>query len=307
MKPKPVTIAEINHRINSSSSLEELRHQYHLLVREIHPDEHEDNSLDNTRLTQYTNELYETRKQYLRNNLSQIDAYSKFINFGIPEIYYHDGKGIIANDKYWMKRNFKIVDKIIIPKSVSIIGRNAFRNVRWHELEFEQRDDTPIEIASGAFSQYKDFYVPDHSMQLIINMPKVIKFEHADKYPVFNHARISCFQTFKTHNLLPSMIYPQVEWVALNDITEIKVRAFMNCTSLKRVTDTENVTSIEYHAFTGCRSLEELVLPNISNVGVEAFANCPNLKITIPTDRLSLFEKAFGDSLENHKHQFILK
>lgn len=293
-------------KLSCATCFEELKQFYKSLQAELHPDQHPTNTEIYTAVFKELESLYNMQISLLQHKLDNSNATSKFFKDGIPDIHYYNNVGIIPRDKYWMKDCPIHVDHIIIPCSVNIIGRNAFRNIFWSTLEFEYRGDTPIEIRSGAFSQYNGFFRPDDSCkQQIINMPKNITYEfYSSKYPVFNNADIGLLQIFKTHNYGPSCIYPQVKRVALNDITDIPREMFKNCTELKNVLDTENVTSIQENAFENCKNLTEIILPNIIHVAPNAFKGCPKLHIKTSADKIALFENAFEDSFENHKHQF---
>lgn len=72
-------------------------------------------------------------------------------------------------------------------------------------------------------------------------------------------------------------------------IEKILSTTFRECSSLKTVTFSENLTSIAEFAFFGCSALESITLPEaLAEIGTSTFRNCISLK-----------DVAFGNSLES--------
>ena len=63
------------------------------------------------------------------------------------------------------------------------------------------------------------------------------------------------------------------------DVTEIRDRAFSDCSSLTSITIPPSVTEIGEYAFYGCKNLTEVRIPKDCHVDEEAFVDCPNVKI----------------------------
>ena len=62
------------------------------------------------------------------------------------------------------------------------------------------------------------------------------------------------------------------------NLTEIRLDAFRNCTSLGKVTLPPNLTRIGRFAFDRCTSLGEIKLPpNLTNIGAYAFYGCTSM------------------------------
>ena len=80
-----------------------------------------------------------------------------------------------------------------------------------------------------------------------------------------------------------------------NGITSVGYCAFLECTSLTKVTLPESITSIDYGAFGGCTSLVSITLPSkVKEIGERAFFNCTSLKKVVINDGLkSIAEDAF--------------
>jgi len=78
-------------------------------------------------------------------------------------------------------------------------------------------------------------------------------------------------------------------------VTSIGERAFVECTSLTRITIPNSVTSIGDSAFIDCTSLTGVTIPNsVTSIGDGAFVGCTGLTgITIPDSVTSIGSSAF--------------
>ena len=72
-------------------------------------------------------------------------------------------------------------------------------------------------------------------------------------------------------------------------------QAFYNCSSLIRVTLSDNVTHIGNYAFYGCSKLKKIDIPaQITSIGSSTFENCSQLaSVTIPSGVTSIGDSAF--------------
>ncbi|MCH5171983.1 MAG: leucine-rich repeat protein, partial [Erysipelotrichales bacterium] len=72
--------------------------------------------------------------------------------------------------------------------------------------------------------------------------------------------------------------------VTISGGSEIRSEAFINCTSIEKITLSSTITSIGAQAFYNCKSLESFIVPqNVTSIGNGAFQNCSKLKeITLP-------------------------
>ncbi len=79
-------------------------------------------------------------------------------------------------------------------------------------------------------------------------------------------------------------------------VTEIGMRAFLECTYLKRITIPNSVTKIGEQAFQNCTSLTGVTLPNtLTAVEAYAFCGCSALtSVTIPASVREIGENAFS-------------
>ena len=83
--------------------------------------------------------------------------------------------------------------------------------------------------------------------------------------------------------------------VVITGGTSIRSSAFSGCRSLKSITIPDSVTSIGYDAFRGGRSLTSITIPDsVTSIGMSAFSSCSNLtSITIPNSVTSIGDYAF--------------
>ena len=88
-------------------------------------------------------------------------------------------------------------------------------------------------------------------------------------------------------------------------LTEIGVQAFTDCKSLESIEIPNGITRIGDYAFEGCKSLKNITIPNsMEIIGCEAFAGCKSLtSIEIPDSVISIKRYAFAGcwSLKNIK------
>lgn len=87
-----------------------------------------------------------------------------------------------------------------------------------------------------------------------------------------------------------------------DSINELGTAAFRRCKKLKEVVNfPKGITKISNRLFSGCSSLESIVLPEgITSIGELAFIGCSSLKeISIPSSVRTIDALAFGDSAES--------
>ncbi|MGM9553855.1 MAG: leucine-rich repeat protein [Faecousia sp.] len=87
----------------------------------------------------------------------------------------------------------------------------------------------------------------------------------------------------------------QTEYVISDNVTTIDSLAFSGCSSLTSITIPDGITSIEWGTFEGCSSLTTLTIPNgVTSIGGSAFEGCSSLTtLTIPNGVTSIGGSAF--------------
>lgn len=74
----------------------------------------------------------------------------------------------------------------------------------------------------------------------------------------------------------------QTKFTIPNSVTKIENHAFSNCKSLQEIIIPKSVTNIGDYAFSNC-SLQKIVIPeSVTNIGYRAFSNCSLQGIVIP-------------------------
>jgi hypothetical protein len=85
--------------------------------------------------------------------------------------------------------------------------------------------------------------------------------------------------------------------VMTENVKEIEIWAFEECSSLKSVSNPSSVTTIGRAAFVGCTSLSsKIVLTNVQNIGEGAFEGCDMLDTVVLGDKIEeIGELAFNE------------
>lgn len=198
------------------------------------------------------------------------------------------------------------IEKIVIPDSVTYIGEYAFYycdslssiNLPENLLKLNENvfnncfalESIVIpanvqEIAAGAFLNCKNLKS--------IFMPSALKtvgasaFFSCDQLKSVYIENLSGWAktTFQNSSANPlscgADLYLNGELVTdlvLEGVDQIRNYAFYNCTSIKSVTLSEEVTSIGHRAFFGCTSLEKIVISeNVTDISSYVFEDCPVL------------------------------
>lgn len=79
-------------------------------------------------------------------------------------------------------------------------------------------------------------------------------------------------------------------------VNNIGARAFKNCTNLKKITLSKDITYVWTSAFENCTSLEEVVFnsPRLAKILIESFAGCTSLKkVVLPENLIFIHSYAF--------------
>ena len=198
----------------------------------------------------------------------------------INDIFYHhfekqnevqvkDGTRIIAPEVFYNKNgnppNTWLIEKIILPDSLEIIGYEAFRGAE-NLIEIEIPNSVKS-IGSGVFS---------HTGLKEIKLPDSIKT--IGRY-VFAHSDLNQIDFPKGIDIIPEGM-------------------FESCMSLTEIEIPEGVKILGRNVFIYCRNLKEVALPNsLEVIDFQAFAFCESLKkIVIPGNIKEIPNFAFEKS-----------
>ncbi len=160
---------------------------------------------------------------------------------------------------YNLYLNGTLVTELVIPDSVTSIGRYAF--VRCSGLNSVTIPDSVTSIGYAAFE--------DCSSLTSVSIPDSVTSIDGS--------------TFSNCSSLTSVMIP-------NSVTSVGGYAFRGCSSLTSVTIPDSVTSIGYDAFKDCSNLTSVSIPDsVTSIGSSAFCDCSSLtSVTIPDSVTSI-------------------
>ncbi len=176
--------------------------------------------------------------------------------------------------------------KIIVPSSITVIGKGAFREfMNIQEIELLSKLEA---IPSSTFAQCQSLET--------ITLPEGVK-------EIGSKAFYGC-KALKSVNIPSSVtnIYDQAfsqtlikEVVLPEGMTIINDGAFENMRRLQKVTIPSTVTQIGNYVFKYCERLSDIVLPpHLQSIGDGTFEQCNSLvQITIPSEVTSIGAYAF--------------
>lgn len=116
-----------------------------------------------------------------------------------------------------------------------------------------------------------------------------------DENPYFSSQDGVLFNKTKTELICYPIAKDNSTYIIPSSVTDIKIRAFYGCKSLRSVTIPNSVTNIEFSAFSYCANLNNMQLPSsIKSISDDTFDNCLNLTdITIPSSIAKIGNFAF--------------
>jgi hypothetical protein len=178
----------------------------------------------------------------------------------------------IENQKYMVFTKHSLLEKVIIPSSITVIGTNAFRGC--NALQSISIPDGVTSIGQRAFfdcSSLKEIILPlsvteigDNAFFGCSSLQSVIIPTNVNS--IGNGAFGNCYN-------LQSMNLP-------SSITVIGEYAFFGCSKLLSITLPEGIRHIRDGIFGDCTNLQSVVFPsNVLKIGQNAFQNCNNLQV----------------------------
>lgn len=172
--------------------------------------------------------------------------------------------------------------KIVIPSSVVEIDVKAFNSCKQLiDINVKENNEKFTSINGVLFSENKDV---------------IIKFPNArqGEYTIPCGVSVISDYTFYGCQKITNVIIP-------NGVTQIGVKAFMFCISIKRIEIPKGITSILEGTFRHCRSMESVVIPSgVTKIGKEAFYEClklDNVKIPMGVTEIEWGAFAFCNNL----------
>ena len=187
------------------------------------------------------------------------------------------------------------LSNIVIPDNVTSIGSNAFKNCS--SLSNIVIPDSVTSIGNGVFSgclSLKYISIPVN----VICLNGTPFSEWNGKLdclsPNFVHECDILFNKDKSEII--SFRNQKIEsYIIFSNVKRIGDSAFSGCRSLSNIIIPDSVTSIGDGAFYGCSSLTNIVLPDsVTSIGSNAFRDCSSLSnIVIPDSVTSIGDYAF--------------
>lgn len=223
-----------------------------------------------------------------------------------------------------------LLASILIPDSVTSIGEEAFYNTAYYN-DSSNWEDSVLYIdkyliraetnISGSYSiKFGTTVIADYAFSECdglkrITIPNSVKYMGIDTFiestslvdvyytgelagwctidfPLY-HSSPMCY----ADNLYINGILVADELIIPDSVTSIGDYAFVNCSSLSRITIPRTVEKIGCYAFLYCNSLENVEIPNsVTSIGSGAFDSCTSLKsVAIPDSITSIPSHAFDD------------
>ena len=183
---------------------------------------------------------------------------------------------------------FSNVTKVVIPNSVTKIGKSAFYSCTG--LKSINMPDTITMLGDGVFRGCTGLTEVKLSNTLT-EIPNLVFLDCTSLTSVTIPNGVSSieYRAFSGCTDLTSVTIP-------DSVTSISSYAFADCTDLTSVTIPNSVTSISVGAFEGCTGLKSVRVPNsVSTISSSTFKNCTSLtNVTLPSSVTSIGDHAFS-------------
>lgn len=207
------------------------------------------------------------------------------------------------------------VEEIVIPNSVTTIGRSAFEectnitNIVVPNSVTSIEDEAFIRCANlrniklSENLKHMGYAIIGGTAITEITIPKTLtdvhRWSNGSSFTYANNLKKVIFEAGTT-KIPDYMLYKceSVEKIVLPDsVTTIGISAFEECTNLVELTLPNALTTIGNNAFTDCRQLTNIEIPNgVTSIGEFAFLRVNQQKIIIPNSVIFIGTTAFDSS-----------
>ena len=187
------------------------------------------------------------------------------------------------------------LSNIVIPDNVTSIGSNAFKNCS--SLSNIVIPDSVTSIGNGVFSgclSLKYISIPVNVICLNGNPFSEWNGKLDCLSPNFVHECDILFNKDKSEII--SFRNQKIEsYIIFSNVKRIGDSAFSGCRSLSNIVIPDGVTSIGHYAFSSCTSLSNIVIPDsVTSIGDYAFEGCASLSdIVVPDSVTSIGSDSF--------------
>lgn len=189
-----------------------------------------------------------------------------------------DGTRIICDNAFY----YASINKVIIPPSVLLIGKNPFSGYKdgWGEKYY----------INNIESHSCNFVVSDYALYTR-DMKKLISYFGKDsKFAIPQGVEIIGERAFADRYNLVEVIFPE-------GLCSIQDEAFIYCTKLRKIDFPVSVTTIGTRCFYGCINLSEVLsLGTIRIIPQETFMGCNITLLTFPNTLVEIENNAFNSN-----------
>ena len=170
---------------------------------------------------------------------------------------------------------FTALPSVTIPESVTCIGGDAF-----YGCSKLRKITVPVNVDSVGY----DAFYASGLQQVVWNARacKDMVLAYSDPRYFSSEAPIVSFTFGKEVERIPAALCEGrsklVSVVIPNSVQEIGKRAFMDCTTLNKLTLGSGLKTIEKYAFSGCAALKSVIIPDsVETMEYAAFGSCTKL------------------------------